>query len=210
MIRLVFSKKGLAKYISHLDMQRTMQRTLRRAGIPVWYSEGFNPHPYLCFASPLSVGIEGENEIIDFRLAEEMPFEEMKSRFNQAFPQGFTAKDIYEGFDPVKNIAFAEYTLSFPKDTQPAFEKFWQRDSIPVLKKTKRAQKEIDLKEESQTVSLAENGDFFDFTVILPCGSEKNINPQLIVSALEENIGKINSCRIIRNRFYKMDLSIFQ
>ena len=93
MIRLVFSKKGLAKYISHLDMQRTMQRTLRRAGIPVWYSEGFNPHPYLCFASPLSVGIEGENEIIDFRLAEEMPFEEMKSRFNQAFPQGFTGQN---------------------------------------------------------------------------------------------------------------------
>ena len=57
-VRLVFSKTGRARYISHLDLNRTMARVLRRAGIPLWYTEGFNKHPYITFAAPLSLGCE--------------------------------------------------------------------------------------------------------------------------------------------------------
>ncbi|MBQ9964192.1 MAG: DUF2344 domain-containing protein, partial [Clostridia bacterium] len=59
-MRITFSKTGSARYISHLDLNRTMTRAVRRAGLPIWYTEGFNRHPYLTFAAPLSLGYEGE------------------------------------------------------------------------------------------------------------------------------------------------------
>lgn len=210
MVRLVFSKKGTAKYISHLDMQRTMQRTLKRAEIPVWYSEGFNPHPYLCFASPLPVGTEGEQEVIDFRLADEMPFEEIKDRMNRAFPLGFEAKAVYEGKAAVKEIAFAEYDIHFPKEIEKLFESFLAEETIPIIKTTKRSQKEIDLKKEIKEFSFSNDEIGFLFHTILPCGSEQNINPQLIIKAFEEKNGKVEICRIMRNRFFKADMSVFQ
>ena len=64
-VRIRFSKTGRARYISHLDLSRVMQRSLRRAGIPLWYTEGFNRHPYVTFAAPLSLGFEGLQETMD-------------------------------------------------------------------------------------------------------------------------------------------------
>ena len=71
-VRILFSKMGRAKYVSHLDLVRTMTRAVRRADIPLWYTEGFNRHPYLTFAAPLSLGYEGLRESMDIRLEEEM------------------------------------------------------------------------------------------------------------------------------------------
>ena len=58
-VRLTLSKQGRIKYVSHLDMFRLMQRAVRRADIPLWYTEGFNPHPYISFLLALSLGVEG-------------------------------------------------------------------------------------------------------------------------------------------------------
>ena len=87
-IRLWFKKEGLAKYISHLDLVRCMARALKRSGLPVWYTQGFNPHIYLTFAQPLSLGQESECEIMQFRLVEELPLNEVKDRLNAALPAG--------------------------------------------------------------------------------------------------------------------------
>ena len=78
-IRLVFSKTGKARYISHLDLNRAMIRAVRRARLPVWYTEGFNRHPYVTFAAPLSLGYEGMHETMDLRLEGEMPMGELVS-----------------------------------------------------------------------------------------------------------------------------------
>ena len=67
-IRTVYEKRGRAKYISHLDLNRCMQRTIRRAGLPIWYSEGFNPRMYLMFPLALSLGFESVCEVMDFNL----------------------------------------------------------------------------------------------------------------------------------------------
>ena len=66
-VRLRFSKTGRLKYISHLDINRAMSRALKRAGIPLWYTEGFNPHPYMSFSLPLSLGVESLCESVDLR-----------------------------------------------------------------------------------------------------------------------------------------------
>lgn len=90
-VRLCFSKTGRAKYISHLDLTRTMTRVIRRAGIPLWYTEGFNRHPYITFAAPLSLGYEGLRESMDLRLEEELPMEELVGRMNAAAPRAYAS-----------------------------------------------------------------------------------------------------------------------
>ena len=87
-VRIWFKKSGLAVYISHLDMNRCMTRAVRRAEIPLWYTEGFNPHPYMTFLMPLPLGQAGLREPLDIRIEEDMPFEEIKSRLNSVMPEG--------------------------------------------------------------------------------------------------------------------------
>ena len=67
-LRLFLAKKGRIKFVSHLDMFRMMQRAVRRADIPLWYTEGFNPHPYISFLLALSLGVESEGEPVDIRI----------------------------------------------------------------------------------------------------------------------------------------------
>ena len=79
-VRLRLSKRGRIKFVSHLDMFRTMQRAVRRAEIPLWYTEGFNPHPYISYLLALPLGVEGVSEPIDIRLVEPMSMEELTRR----------------------------------------------------------------------------------------------------------------------------------
>ena len=85
-VRLRFSKTGRCKYISHLDINRCMARAFSRAEIPLWFTEGFNPHPYMSFSLPLSLGVESLCESVDIRLIEEISNDEVKQRMNDALP----------------------------------------------------------------------------------------------------------------------------
>ena len=88
-VRTVFEKKGRAKYISHLDLNRFMMRAFRRSGLPIWYTEGFNPHPYATFALALSLGFESEYEIMDFSLTEGVSFGKVKKILNEILARIF-------------------------------------------------------------------------------------------------------------------------
>ena len=81
-LRLRFEKTGRAIYISHLDLMRTMQRVFARAGLELKYSEGFNPHPQISIALPLSVGTGSLCEIMDFRLTSDTELETLPERMN--------------------------------------------------------------------------------------------------------------------------------
>ena len=82
-VRIFYTKLGRMKFVSHLDMNRLMIRVIRKSGIPVWYTEGFNPHPYYSFALALSLGFESSCEILDFNLNEEMPYDEIRNQIYQ-------------------------------------------------------------------------------------------------------------------------------
>lgn len=209
-LRLTFSRTGTAKYISHLDMQRTMQRALKRAEIPIWYSEGFNPHPYLSFVCPLPVGVEGEKEMVDFRLADNMTGEEICRRLNQVFPQGFSAESAFPPQDKARELAYAKYTVTFDKSMKDHFFEFWSEKALPVIKKTKRAEKEIDLKQKLCRYEITEKHNSFSFSAFYPCSSEETLNPNLLIKAFEAHSGETGPCQIVRNSFYKADFTIFQ
>ena len=96
-LRARFEKKDRSRYISHLDLYRFMQRTFRRARISVWYTQGFNPHLYIMFPLPLSLGYESECEIMDFNINDDdLSAGEVMERLNAVLPQGVRINEVYE------------------------------------------------------------------------------------------------------------------
>ena len=110
-MRVFYTKTGTAKYISHLDINRCFQRAMKRAGIPLWYTEGFNPHAYLTFPLPLALGYESLCECVDFRLVEAMEPEEIVRRLNQVMPMGLSVQKAAEPVYPAREIAQAAYEI---------------------------------------------------------------------------------------------------
>ena len=101
-IRLRFEKTGRAVYISHLDLMHTMQRAFNRAGYELRYSEGFNPHPQIAIALPLSVGTGSLCEIMDFKLKEDPDLSALPTRLSAVMPEGIR---VLEAYEPVRKIA---------------------------------------------------------------------------------------------------------
>ena len=157
-LRAVFEKQGRAKYISHLDLNRCMLRTFRRSKLPVWYTEGFNPHPYFSFALALSLGYESSCEILDFNLNEEMPFDVIRDRLNAVMPEGMKIISVAERRTKITEITEAEYEITLSSPDIPglsaAVEGLMAGDSINVEKKTKKGVKTVDIKPFIKLVSF--------------------------------------------------------
>lgn len=114
-----------------------MQRSLRRAGIPLWYTEGFNRHPYVTFAAPLSLGFEGLQETMDIRLEQEMADEELVCRLREASPEGITILSAADAVHKPGEIASARYRLIFPGEGRECGT-FWIRKRFRRKRKPKR------------------------------------------------------------------------
>jgi radical SAM-linked protein len=95
-LRVVFAKNSQAKYISHLDLVRAWERALRRAEVPLAYSQGFNPHPRLFFAAALPVGFTGREEMLDIILQGDMTPRELASRLEIQLPPGLELVSVRE------------------------------------------------------------------------------------------------------------------
>ena len=199
-IRIFFSKTGRAKYISHLDLTRTMARAVRRAAIPLWYTEGFNRHPYLTFAAPLSLGHEGLRETMDLRLEEEMGMAELVCRLDAVMPEGLHILSAAEAVAKPGDLAAAEYrmTLFCP------IAKVREALALPELNvekiTKKKTTKAIDIRPFFAEAGVEEEGECTVVRVTLPCGSSENINPALLVTALNRLYGETYRCDIVRLR----------
>ena len=188
-IRAVYEKRGRSKYISHLDLNRCMQRTFKRSGIPVWYTEGFNPHIYINFALPLSLGYESGCEIMDFNITEEMPLKNLIENLNRAMPEGIFIKKIYTPTTKHTAIKFADFKIAFSGNVAESFNAFIGREHINTIKKTKKGEKEIDLKPDIKVVSLEETEGKTILVLRLPAGTEKNLNPSLVTDLFVPECG---------------------
>ena len=190
MIRFEYEKRGTAIYLSHLDLMRCMTRALTRAEIPVKFTEGFNPHPYLVFAAPLALGITGEREYFEIKITEDMPTDEMRDRLNATLPSGLKILSVSVSENDFNEIESATYTVYVEGKTEDDWNEFFSAEAIPAEKKTKRGVETVDLKGEilSCECSSAEKG--IRLSLHLPCGNRKNISPLLVVKtfAPEENL----------------------
>lgn len=208
-IRIRFQKTGRARYISHLDLTRAMTRAVRRAGLPIWYTEGFNKHPYLTFAAPLSLGFEGLAESMDLRLLEDVPEDEIVRRLNAVLPEGLAAVSAAEPVHKAGELETARYRLAFTGDLSQ-MAAFLAQDAILVEKRTKKGgTKPVDLKPSlaGAVYTPGQDGEGI-MEVTLPCGSNETINPALIAAAYNafarERTGaeQAADCRVLRTGLF--------
>ena len=183
-VRLFYKKQGRARYISHLDTMRAMTRMLRRANLPVWYTEGFNPHLYVTFAFPLSLGFQSDCEIADIRLTDDgFPTDGICETLNSTAPDGFY---FFAASKPVKklsDLSFASFCIEFEDGGNLAapLEEFLKSDCITVEKKTKKGGvKTIDIAPDIESYSVEKNGGTTLY-ITLPAGPAKTLNPELLI-----------------------------
>lgn len=180
-IRLFFSKLDRAKYISALDLNKCMQRAIRRTDLPVWQTEGFNPHTYVTFALPLALGTEGIWESMDLKLTEEVPFEQVVDKLNAVLPRDIRALKVAVPVNKHTAIEKAEYEIITDCDMELLLD-FFAQDKIITQKKTKKGIVDVDLKEHIEIIS-AENGKLI---MRLPAGVNFTINPSLVFDAFSK------------------------
>ena len=190
-LRLRFEKTGRAVYISHLDLMHTMQRAFSRAGYELKYSEGFNPHPQISIALPLSVGVASHCEIMDFRLKADANLKELPARLTAVMPEGIRVTDCYEQVSKVALLKYLEIEGSFEydeRDTQEmakALTAFYAQDAIVITKKTKRGVGQSDIRPAVRDIAFtAGEGEVRLHAVI--SAQEPTLNPALLADALRQ------------------------
>lgn len=191
-VRLIFSKTDRCKYISHLDINRCMSRAFARAEVPLWFTEGFNPHPYMSFSLPLSLGVESYCESVDLRIVGDISNAELKSNINKMLPTGIQIVDVLDNFRDSSEIAFSDfvYKIEF-SDNETAIEKIkavLDGDEILAEKKAKKGKrrivKETNIKPFIDKYNISIRGTDIVLNVRLAAGNEKNLNPVLLFDTL--------------------------
>ena len=193
-IRIRFRKVGMLKYISHLDLQRTFARVLTRSGIPVRYTQGFNPHIKMVFSLPLSVGSEGECEYLDIKITEPMAFDEMKRRLDKTTTEELSVTDIYEPRDDFHDIAYAGYdivlrTPNASEELAEGIRKLFSASPIMMTKKTKSGEKEVDIFPMIKSLTAEYSDDKIVIRAVLSASSDSYLNPEMLVTAIRNSLG---------------------
>ncbi|MBR5521618.1 MAG: TIGR03936 family radical SAM-associated protein [Oscillospiraceae bacterium] len=213
--RIKFQKVGLAIYFSHLDLQKVMQRALKKSGLPVWYSKGFNPHIYMTFTLPLSLGQESLCESFDFRLNEELTEAEILKAMEGTLPQGIVLTTAGAPDYEAKEIKYAQYRITLYGDTdilKKALSDYESAEKVTVIKQSKKTTKEVNLKAEIRNVNVNETGEnYLTFTALFPAGIDYNLNPALLVEYFSENYGiDANATDYLRQNLLNEKLEILQ
>ena len=207
-IRLCFLKTGPLRYIGHLDLLKVFQQTIRRAGLPMAYSQGFNPHMMLSFALPLPLGMASCNDYADIILEHEMPMSELILKFNDHAPEGLCLKDAwkFEGHGAAALVSAGDYLLEIPSDKNKddlnkSIQTLLTSEAIVIPKKTKSGVKDTDIRPDILHISLEDSG----ILLRLAAGSGRFLNPLIVAKLI---LGQdVSPSSIIRHELYRQDNS---
>lgn len=201
-VRVKFSKEGAVKFIGHLDVMRYFQKAIRRAGIDVAYSEGFSPHMIMSFAAPLGVGVTSTGEYFDMELKSAAPSACLKERLNREMAEGIrilSVRQIPDGkaHAAMSLVAAADYLAAFrerkelPEGWQSRLEEFLAQEQILIWRKTKRSEKETDIRPWIYRMEVCPlpDGRGEGIFMQLAAGSVHNLKPELAVEAFARFLG---------------------
>ena len=217
-VRIWFVKDFECRYISHLDLNRTMLRALHKSKLPIWHTEGFNPHPFATFPLPLSLGFRGVNECMDVKLEDDnYSLEEIIPKLNDCLPRGIRVFDATEAVMKAGKVAFASFTIKLSGDKLPSgkicsqIKELLSQDKIEIEKKTKKkGYKTVDIKPGIKSYTLTEKFDFAQLDVTLSAGSSDNVYPNLLITALQNNTGAEYEVDITRNDLFDAEMRPFR
>lgn len=203
---LKFAKTGLATYTSHLDMMRFFKRAFHRAEVPLAYSQGFNPHPKMSFAQPLSLGYEGKGEYMEFFTTAPLDREALLGRLNAAMPEGLSVLACVELPEGGKSLAAlcesADYRICvhhqegvLPRPEDIDLTGFLAQEQILVERRTKKGRRSrgakdkatvlVDIRPQIHACRSDIINDTYIMYINMDTGSESNLSPQLFLKALE-------------------------
>lgn len=202
-IRIKFRKWGSMKFIGHLDMMRYFQKVMRRADVDIRYSEGFSPHQIMSFAAPLGVGITSDGEYLDIEVHSTKSSDEMIKDLNATMVDGVEITGYVALPDNAKPamsiVAAADYVLSYKEGYECPYsleewkskvdELFTSQDTFTIIKKTKKSEREVDLKPLVYAFDVIEQDDKPAFYINVSTGSVDNIKPELLLSSIYEKLG---------------------
>lgn len=195
-VRIKFSKEGPVKFVGHLDTMRYFQKALRRAELPVAFSGGFSPHMIMSFAAPLGVGTESLGEYFDLELTKTVSTDEIEKRLNAAMVEGFhvlSARKVEDGkaSKAMALVAAADYFVTFRDGFEPTISwkdkiaEFYGQSEIQVTKKTKRSEKEMDIRPFIYAMEERNGGIFLS----LASASANYTKPELVMDTFFKFLG---------------------
>ena len=195
-LRLKFSKNGPIKFIGHLDVMRYFQKAIRRAEIDIKYSEGFSPHQVISFAQPLSVGATSDGEYMDISVNSMVSAEDIMNRLNSVMNEGIeilAIRELSEGDEKAMTACHAaKYRISFREKFKPSYdwiEKFREYlalDKLPAMKKTKKGEKEIDMKPMIFDFSFDKEQGYIE--LLLSMSSSATLKPALLLQGFFDHM----------------------
>lgn len=191
-IRVKFSKTGSLKFISHLDLNRTVKSAFLRSKLPIWYTQGFNPHPKTVFSVPLSVGTASLCEFMDFRITDDVSGQVICDTLNSVFPDGLRAIDAYEPKTKFHEIGWADYEIRIEiadavsriADVENAL-----KEPIVIEKTTKIGTRTVDVSEFVKTLSVTEDQGELVVSVRLCCDTLNFVSPKYVIDFLTQKTG---------------------
>jgi radical SAM-linked protein len=198
-----FAKTGPAAYISHLDLQRAFSRAIRRAGLPVALSQGFNPHYVVSFASALALGTESTCECVEMALDQDIAPDVFMERLGRAMPPGLAIIDVRrlcQGAPKMMAVmCAAEYTVSLHdadlgKINQAVCDIIESRE-VFAEKVSKRKAKTIDIRPMILTLDVKDGG----LVMRLASGPSGSLKPELVLHEIQKRAG-VFACRILRTQ----------
>lgn len=203
-IRIKFRRFGAMKFLGHLDLMRYFQKAVRRAEIDICYSEGYSPHQIMSFAAPLGVGITSDGEYFDIEVNSTMSSAEAVKALNATMVSGIVVTGYVRLTDNAKSamaiVAAADYRLTYKEGYMSPYsvsewqkivnELFREQKEFTILKKTKKSEREVDLKPLVHAIDVTEdeNGNP-SFFLQVSTGSIDNLKPELVLASLYEKTG---------------------
>lgn len=183
------------KFIGHLDIMRYFQKAIRRAEIPIAFTSGYSPHMIMSFANPLGVGLTSDGEYFDIELTESIASKEAVRRLNEQMVDGMEIVSFVQIPDDKKSkgmsiVAGADYLSSvkngsLPENLAEKLEAFYAQNEICVVKKTKKSEKEVDIRPMIYKLECR-NGKIY---MRVAAGSVQNLKPELVAEAFVRYLG---------------------
>ncbi|MBR5318449.1 MAG: TIGR03936 family radical SAM-associated protein [Peptococcaceae bacterium] len=220
LIRMQFRKTREGRFMSHLDLMHTWERVIRRSQLPLGFSQGFNPHPKMNFASACAVGTTSDGEYMDIELTRDMPLEEVKEALDRAMPPAFevTQMKVVEGKVPslmsIMERASYRLRLEFVDDVtqqqlDAAMEEFFKREEITVFryKKNSKDKKPVNIRPGVFEIRMEAEGKYAVLHILVQTGNDFNVRPEEVAYGLMSAgmPAVLNVVRIHRNGLYLLD-----
>ncbi|MHC1720778.1 MAG: TIGR03936 family radical SAM-associated protein [Clostridiaceae bacterium] len=212
-----FTKESEIKFVGHLDLMRTIQRMMKRSGLPIVYSQGFNPHINLSLAQPLAVGVYSGGDYFDVPLLEEVDEQEIKKALNSSAPSGIRileAAKIKEDdnkkiFKSMAAVDAASYSIRIRykevSRIHMEMETLLDKNQWVTLKKSKSGEKEVDIKPMVRELDFRITGNILIVEATVNCGSKENLSPELLAEFVKTNTSNYDAeafTDIRRNEMY--------